>query len=259
MIALLSDISLFLAGLAAIVATLDFFLDDKEKARIGNGILSAWYFVSNVSWHRTIALYQTQEFFRQAFLYSGPLTILLIGLLSVVGVLGDAYSRGRGGISLDEAFISAIVLGALFGAIALATFFVNRFIFYSAILSKPARIIYFWSVEGTSKLVLFAKGILCLLVALVVQFLLGVVNEELRIDPLGSQIFSLGCAWLLLPFTTGFALSSMLVIRVAVSTILSVPVWILERVLRRISEYERGPVLGVSVFLAAVGLFLKTL
>jgi hypothetical protein len=71
--------------------------------------------------------------------------------------------------------------------------------------------------------------------------------------------FSISVTVLAAPLLIGFGVVDMLFIRILLLGLLGIPIVILEYLARRIAEYEKGALLGVSALIGSVGVILKAL
>lgn len=255
MFPIFSDFALSLAAFAVVIAALDIFLDRAEKVRIADYFLSAWYFISIQSWIRTIEFYRTEAFFRFSFLYSVPIAVMVHGAILLVLTIFDGYIDGN----LSDYLSASFAIFTVYPLAAVVIYFVNRAVFRNKEWSRISKIVYFWAVKGEYRTLVLAKGFCCLIVGSLAVFFSLTIDEFLSKFFLGVPLVSIISSLLLLPLLSGFALANVLVVRVLASTFLAAPIWIMERILRMVLEFEKGPILGSAAVLASIGAFLKFL
>ena len=118
--------------------------------------------------------------------------------------------------------------------------------------------IHWWVLRGKSVFHIFVKATSAtILLSFLLLLQLAILTAVSAFNPVLGFLFLILTAVAGAPFAVGFGIVDMLFIRIITLATLGIPVAILEFLARRIAEYKKGVVLGVSAFLGSVAVTLS--
>jgi len=215
----LGNLLIAIALAIAALTILDIVLSDDQKRIISDAFIRAWNFIDDVKARFAKALHWLRRKHAEFYIAAIPTFLLLSSYVS---------------LNIRQQIPIAVIIGGA-ACVGTSRFLINSRTFVSFMLRSIA--------------LLLLTCLVALLYGLIVSHVYGEFNDIRRvfIELFAVMFVFVGVLWSLsvsaLPLMMIYAISFVL--------------WVLERTLRGISQYPKGPLFALAALLTGIGLALK--
>lgn len=244
-IELLSDLAILAGTAGAIIGSLDIFLENRHKEWLSRTSIAIWYLLSSYNQMKTLDKYKDYYFFRNMFVASA----FFSGLIGALRGFADA-PQIRGWMVL---LVLIIVLLVWMGIVLLI-------VKWKPVFSR-IYIIYLFLLSGKYVILVLVRCLVFFILFHVAFYSLVVLFSS--VANIYSEIYAQIVVFLFdivfLPISITVGIFAILLLPMSVLTVISLIIRTLEILIRKVAEYEKGPVLGASAVLTSIGIIVKNI